>query len=990
MKHNGKLSASKNVFRIIGVMIIFCTFFFTLLACSSVGGGTGNLQFEDFDYAITGNGNDAAVVITGYRGTSTDVNIPSVINNIKVNAISDRAFFYNNDKSERRIKNPLTSVIIPEGITEIGHEAFSNNKLTALAIPYTVKNIGHLAFSNNNNLSRVIVPSNAEMSSSFPFSLSFLYDYNARTGGLYIQKNRRWYFNGEAFPIPAIIRIAQPNNTSILSISGVDHQYDLNEIISLPGNIKIIAEYYESGRLLINEDTKESYSGDRLQGESITHRTTTTTTYQSYVEDSGAVILNYEIKEDATYRLRYNAINDKFDFLSSELNSSAGSDFINSASSSENDLTDLVPTTEESTYVYNMQLNTAKDLFSQNNIDEAVRELEYALQIIPNNFDAQEALDLLQQIKANTYNSESDFTIAIIDDEKFARIVDYRGTNTEVNIPPQLHNLPVTEIGEFAFTRKNLTSVIIPDGVITIGNSAFQENQLTSVTIPKTVTTIGSHAFAANKLSSIIIPEGVRDIGWMGFIQNHLTHITFEKSGINAGGFSLDVDNGSVLFIYYEGGAGTYTRTAGQDDWKKEMGTAKNAIEYFTQAIEQNPNNAVSYFNRAYEYVQTGNAQIAAADYTQAIALNDNFYDAYVNRADIYNDAKDYEKAIADYNKAILIDPSLSIAYDHRGDTYFNMSDYENAFTDYNKMIEINPKSFSGYESRAITYAMAGYFGEAIADYIRVLLLNSTRGKEAINEFIELLEYNPDYPGVPEALESVQQILSEHESITSQFNITITDNLKGIEITDYKGTDTEITIPSQIHNLPVTVIGDNAFWDSEITSVIIPNTVTTINDMAFWNNKLTNIIIPNGVIAIGDDVFSLNPISSINIPATVKRIGNTAFTSFDITDITVDSANTNYISEGGVLFNKSKTELILYASQKIENSYTIPVSVTLIKNRAFNLIGSNLTNITFERNDVKIEDDAFAYNNNNLRDIYQTEGAGTYVRTYGRDDWIKE
>jgi NDP-sugar pyrophosphorylase family protein len=59
----------------------------------------------------------------------------------------------------------------------------------------------------------------------------------------------------------------------------------------------------------------------------------------------------------------------------------------------------------------------------------------------------------------------------------------YNGKNTELKIPPSIGDRPVTEIGEKAFVKKGLVSVVIPDSVIFIGNLAFADNQIGSVRI---------------------------------------------------------------------------------------------------------------------------------------------------------------------------------------------------------------------------------------------------------------------------------------------------------------------------------------------------------------------------------------------------------------------------------------------------------------------------------------------------------------------------
>ena len=52
-----------------------------------------------------------------------------------------------------------------------------------------------------------------------------------------------------------------------------------------------------------------------------------------------------------------------------------------------------------------------------------------------------------------------------------------------------------TNIGDDTFKKRNLTSITIPNTVLTIGTGAFQNNKLTSVTIPNSITSIGQSSF---------------------------------------------------------------------------------------------------------------------------------------------------------------------------------------------------------------------------------------------------------------------------------------------------------------------------------------------------------------------------------------------------------------------------------------------------------------------------------------------------------------
>lgn len=77
--------------------------------------------------------------------------------------------------------------------------------------------------------------------------------------------------------------------------------------------------------------------------------------------------------------------------------------------------------------------------------------------------------------------------------------------------------------------------------------------------------------------------------------------------------------------------------------------------------------------------------------------------------------------------------------------------------------------------------------------------------------------------------------------------------------------------------------------------------------------------------------------TQINIPATLTNIDNNNFgtSPTNLACIQVDSANTAYCSEDGILFNKDKTILIKYPKKKPETTYNIPESVTTIAKNAF-------------------------------------------------------
>ena len=121
----------------------------------------------------------------------------------------------------------------------------------------------------------------------------------------------------------------------------------------------------------------------------------------------------------------------------------------------------------------------------------------------------------------------------------------------EVVIPEKIDidgvEYPVTKIGDYAFSGKGLTSVVlpetitrigvmaflngkmesivIPDSVEWIGQQAFQDGALTSLELPETDITLNIGVFWGNKLTYVDLPDGVLKIEGLAFADNELTDI---------------------------------------------------------------------------------------------------------------------------------------------------------------------------------------------------------------------------------------------------------------------------------------------------------------------------------------------------------------------------------------------------------------------------------------------------------------------------------
>lgn len=136
----------------------------------------------------------------------------------------------------------------------------------------------------------------------------------------------------------------------------------------------------------------------------------------------------------------------------------------------------------------------------------------------------------------------------------------------------------------------------------------------------------------------------------------------------------------------------------------------------------------------------------------------------------------------------------------------------------------------------------------------------------------------------------------------------------------------QISIPDS-----VTYIGSTAFSScTMLNAVTIGNGVKNINSWTFIDcTALQEIKIPDSTETIGDWAFSgCTTLTTVTIGSGMRDISSYAFEEFytssgaaPLENLTVSPENKVYSSEDNVLFNKDKTELILYPAGITDTEY---------------------------------------------------------------------
>ena len=499
---------------------------------------------------------------------------------------------------------------------------------------------------------------------------------------------------------------------------------------------------------------------------------------------------------------------------------------------------------------------------------------------------------------------------------------------TSITIPDS-----VTSIGSDMFYNcTSLTSVKLPDGITDIGSNMFSNcTSLTSVTIPDSVTVIAASAFSnCTSLISIRIPEGVTHIGWATF--EKCTNLQQVIIGSNITGVDSSAFSGCTSLQY-----NLYSNA-------KYLGNEKNPYLFLVEAAKDitscqiHPNTKKINNNAFYDC--TGLTELTIPDGVVNIG-----YRAFKNCTNLQCVTLPYSVVSVDY-EAFQNCTNLTDVYITDITAWCGIDFGRNTSNPlyYAKKLYLNGQLVKDLVIPEGTSAIGDYAFYNCSNLQSIVVPEGVTsiGTQAFKNCSQLKSVAIS-GGVTELVYGTFQYCTQLQ------NISLPNTLQSIGYCSFEQCISleNIKIPES-----VTTIDEYVFLDCrKLQSLTIPMNVASIdrfalsgcsNLMGIWVDK-NNAYYSSDSIGILYDknmtslILAPKKVSgSCNIPASVTEIRSGALSGCSgLTGIWVDKNNENYYSDSvGILFNKDKTTL-LQVPGGFSGTCTIPDSVTEISYNAF-------------------------------------------------------
>ena len=424
----------------------------------------------------------------------------------------------------------MTSVVLPEGLKEIGMTAFQNGKLTSVSIPDSVTVLGTAAFTGNENLTEIKLSKNVANIPQAAFNAGT--STSMKLQSLVIPEGVETIGNN-AFAGTHVENLVLPGTLkSIGNNAFINHQLTKVEI---PGSVKSIGSsafkiFQEKLAKALTDITLneglETIGKEAFMGNSITSVDLPATVELSHADKAADCIFGNARTPAVPIVILRTSNHKTVDECNTEYANKYSHKIV------YDKLVGTGWTADDFTYNEDTQTLTG-----WSDSGQAKRTTNKTL-VLPDSTPG-----------GKDITAVGDEAFKIPDDEvvitKFG--IDSPNGMTSVDMPEKLTTIGreafsqnalttvrltgIKVIGERAFYGNDLTKAELPDTVVSLGGGAFATNDITELKLSEGVTVIPQGAFSMNiRLEKIIIPDTVTEIGATAFAGARLTELTIPES----------------------------------------------------------------------------------------------------------------------------------------------------------------------------------------------------------------------------------------------------------------------------------------------------------------------------------------------------------------------------------------------------------------------------------------------------------------------------
>jgi tetratricopeptide (TPR) repeat protein len=154
----------------------------------------------------------------------------------------------------------------------------------------------------------------------------------------------------------------------------------------------------------------------------------------------------------------------------------------------------------------------------------------------------------------------------------------------------------------------------------------------------------------------------------------------------------------------------------------EEVGNFRKALLYYDSAINEDPENAVIYYNRGACFMQINENGSALVDFNKAISLDAELGDAYFNRAIIHHQMNNLVMAVFDMEQYVALQPFDTMGFMALAELTFKAGDFVRAIDANQKAVENGlERKYIALKNQGVCYRILG--SPSMSEYLITLAL---------------------------------------------------------------------------------------------------------------------------------------------------------------------------------------------------------------------------------------------------------------------------